>query len=59
MGEIPGKCRRQICWGGKAATIEVNWHWIRWTGRIPCTGIQQCLFCGKSEEEIEKEHENV
>lgn len=38
-------------WGGRLYVEKCIEHAYRWTGKIPCTGIRACIFCGKPEDE--------
>ena len=44
------KWYKEIVWGGKHEKIECINHFYRWSGKIPCTGVQCCVFCGKLKE---------
>lgn len=43
------ECHRIIVWGGKVQNIVVNKHSFAWSGRMPCTGIRRCIYCGQPE----------
>lgn len=47
------KCKRLICWHGIVSEIIVEKHAYVWSGRIPCTGVKKCIYCGKVKEENE------
>ena len=40
--------------GGVEQVKCVN-HTYRWSGKIPCTGVQVCIYCGKPKDEKEEE----
>jgi len=43
------KWMKTIIWNGVAKTIECKKHSYAWSGKIPCTGIYRCVYCGKPE----------
>jgi hypothetical protein len=43
------KCRRTVVWGGVVREIEVEHHSYAWSGKMPCTGVYRCVFCGQVE----------
>lgn len=48
-------CRRTIMWHGKVQEIVVDYHAYGWSGRIPCTGVRRCIYCGRTEDENQEE----
>jgi hypothetical protein len=41
------KCKRLVVRDGKVVEIECENHTYSWSGKMPCTGIYRCVFCGK------------
>lgn len=42
----------------KLTTVKTGEHSFAWSGKIPCTGVYKCVFCGYiPEKEREKENE--
>lgn len=39
---------------GKVKTVECKEHSHAWSGKIPCTGIRRCIYCGKPTEDMDK-----
>lgn len=35
---------------GKCVTVKCTNHSYAWSGKIPCTGVRRCIYCGKIEE---------
>ncbi len=31
---------------GRITTINTKEHSYSWSGKIPCTGVYRCIFCG-------------
>lgn len=48
------KCIREVVWHGQASVIEVSDHSFAWSGRMPCTGVVKCIYCGLLEEDVLK-----
>jgi hypothetical protein len=46
-----GKYYKYLVWHGRVDKVECIDHAYAWSGKIPCTGIRRCVFCGKPEEE--------
>ena len=46
---IDRKWIKYLVWKGKVKAIECIKHSYAWSGKIPCTGVRQCIFCGKPE----------
>jgi len=44
------KYYRTFIWKGKIQQVECKEHSYAWSGKMPCTGIQYCIFCGKPKE---------
>jgi len=42
-----GKWFKTLCWKGVIETIPCNIHSYAWAGKIPCTGVYACIYCGK------------
>lgn len=40
-------CERLIEWLGVTKNIRVAGHSFAWSGKIPCTGVRRCIYCGK------------
>jgi hypothetical protein len=40
---------KYLAWKGKVTETECTEHSYAWSGKIPCTGIRKCVFCGKPE----------
>jgi hypothetical protein len=36
---------------GKYTIVPCTVHSYAWSGKMPCTGIRVCVFCGKPEED--------
>lgn len=43
-------CKRQVVWHGVVEDIVVDHHVFSWSGKIPCTGVRKCLYCGQIED---------
>ncbi len=44
----PRDCTRIVVWHGEMELITVpGGHSYAWSGNIPCTGQQRCVFCNK------------
>jgi hypothetical protein len=41
----------QTQWHGAIERQECTKHSYRWSGKMPCTGVQYCVFCGKYKED--------
>jgi hypothetical protein len=41
------KCTRLVVRDGKVVEIECENHTYSWSGKMPCTGVYRCVFCGK------------
>ena len=52
LDPIVGKCRRTVVWHGETQEIEVEKHSFEWSGRIPCTGMRRCIYCGQYEHDL-------
>lgn len=51
MPKISGKYIKYLVWEGKVTEKECIDHSYVWTGKIPCTGEQRCVWCGKPKDE--------
>jgi len=40
---------KYLVWKGEVTEKECKEHSYAWSGKIPCTGIRRCIFCGKPE----------
>jgi hypothetical protein len=40
---------KYLVWQGKVTEIECTEHSYAWSGKIPCTGIRRCIYCGRPE----------
>ncbi|MDM8536026.1 hypothetical protein QUF70_04670 [Desulfobacterales bacterium HSG17] len=51
QGEIgtDKKWIKYLVWEGKITATECKKHSYAWSGKMPCTGIRRCIFCGKPE----------
>lgn len=38
-------------WLGKIEKVLCNNHAYSWSGKMPCTGVYRCIFCGKLKDE--------
>lgn len=45
--ETMTKTHKHLVWKGKVKKVECINHSYAWSGQMPCTGIQRCIFCGK------------
>jgi len=45
------KYYKYICWKGIVEKIECIDHSYSWSGKIPCTGVYRCIYCGKIKKE--------
>jgi hypothetical protein len=41
---------KTIAWCGKVETVECKEHSYACSGRMPCTGVRRCIYCGKPAE---------
>lgn len=48
--------KKHIIENGIYKQVECKNHSFRWSGKMPCTGIYCCVFCGKEKSEIEKQN---
>ena len=46
-----GKWYKHTYWDGKYEIKECVNHSYAWSGKMPCTGMYKCVFCGKPEDE--------
>lgn len=37
---------KHLVWRGKVKVVRCIDHSFAWSGRIPCTGIYRCIYCG-------------
>jgi len=40
---------KHLVWQGKVTAKKCKEHSYAWSGKIPCTGVRRCIFCGKPE----------
>ena len=40
---------KHLIWKGEITGKECIKHSYAWSGKMPCTGIRRCIFCGKPE----------
>jgi hypothetical protein len=40
---------KYLNWQGKVKAVECTMHSYAWSGKMPCTGVRRCIFCGKPE----------
>ena len=40
---------KYLVWQGEVKAVECTRHSYAWSGKMPCTGIRKCIFCGKPE----------
>ena len=40
---------KYLVWKGEITEKECLEHDYAWSGKIPCTGVSRCIFCGKPE----------
>ena len=40
---------KYLVWQGEVTAKECKEHSYTWSGKIPCTGVRRCIFCGKPE----------
>jgi len=45
------KWTKTLCWMGRMKAVECKEHSYAWSGKIPCTGIRRCIYCGKPADE--------
>ena len=38
--------------GGAIKKMECTEHAYSWSGRVPCTGILRCIFCGRDKHDL-------
>lgn len=43
--KIKGKWMKYMIFGG---LMECEDHSYAWSGKMPCTGVYGCIFCGKT-----------
>jgi len=46
---IDRKWIKYLAWKGKVKSTECIKHSYAWSGKMPCTGVRRCIFCGKPE----------
>jgi hypothetical protein len=49
------KCKRLVVRNGKVIEIKCENHSYAWSGKVPCTGVYRCVFCGKPFDEENRE----
>jgi hypothetical protein len=42
---------KYLIWQGKVNKVECVEHSYAWSGKMPCTGILKCVYCGKVKDE--------
>lgn len=47
------KCKRIVVFTDEVKVITTDHHRFAYSGKIPCTGPQVCIYCGKHKEEKE------
>jgi len=48
---VNGKYIKYLEWKGKVTEAECIVHSYAWSGKIPCSGIEYCILCGKHKDE--------
>ena len=49
------ECRRTVYDGkGGIEIIYVKQHSYAWSGKIPCTGVYRCVYCGALKEDSDE-----
>ena len=51
MPKINGKYIKYLVWEGKVTEKECIEHSYAWSGKMPCTGVERCVWCGKHKDE--------
>lgn len=41
---------KYLIWAGRVKKVECKQHSYSFSGKIPCTGNERCIFCGKIKE---------
>ena len=57
-GYKPAPFKKYLIYGGKIKIEDCTDHFWRWTGRIPCTGVQACIYCGKIKDYEDEQTKN-
>ena len=39
-----------LVWDGVIKKVVCKDHAYHWSGKMPCTGVRKCMFCGKLED---------
>ena len=41
---------KYLIWNGKVNKVECTDHSYSYSGKMPCTGVLRCIYCGKIKE---------